>query len=236
MLRARWLGRVPYQDALTLQAALHGRAADDYLLLLEHPHVFTLGTTRIRTRLWSRHRRRLVGSIAEVTSLPGGQMGSSDRHAPEGTAATSSPMRAGTVGRRATRRVGRGGMTLHGCVWMRQDRSHWREGRAICTRHGRVNVVDPRRSADRAVRIRRGITRLPIAGTGRRCGNGGGRRGGRRADAAVRGADVERQDVVAWRPEDLGVLRRDDPPAGRDRWGARGAAVVPRAAQKRASN
>jgi lipoic acid synthetase len=44
-LRARWLGRVPYRDALTLQTALHGRAADDYLLLLEHPHVYTLGTT-----------------------------------------------------------------------------------------------------------------------------------------------------------------------------------------------
>jgi lipoyl synthase len=42
-LRARWLGRVPYREALALQRALHGRAADDYLLLLEHPHVYTLG-------------------------------------------------------------------------------------------------------------------------------------------------------------------------------------------------
>ena len=45
LLRARWLGRVPYSDALALQQALHGRTDDDYLLLLEHPHVFTLGTT-----------------------------------------------------------------------------------------------------------------------------------------------------------------------------------------------
>ncbi len=45
MLRARWLGRVPYREADQLQRALHVRAADDYLLLLEHPHVFTLGTT-----------------------------------------------------------------------------------------------------------------------------------------------------------------------------------------------
>ena len=45
MLRARWLGRVPYGDADQLQRALHERAADDYLLLLEHPHVYTLGTT-----------------------------------------------------------------------------------------------------------------------------------------------------------------------------------------------
>jgi len=42
-LRARWLGKVPYQEALALQRALHGRAADDYLLLLEHGHVYTLG-------------------------------------------------------------------------------------------------------------------------------------------------------------------------------------------------
>src|SRR4051794_8044945 len=44
MLRARWLGRVPYGEADRLQRALHERATDDYLLLLEHPHVFTLGT------------------------------------------------------------------------------------------------------------------------------------------------------------------------------------------------
>ncbi len=45
MLRARWLGRVPYHEADQLQRALHARADDDYLLLLEHPHVYTLGTT-----------------------------------------------------------------------------------------------------------------------------------------------------------------------------------------------
>ena len=45
MLRARWLGRVPYGEADRLQRALHARAVDDYLLLLEHPHVYTLGTT-----------------------------------------------------------------------------------------------------------------------------------------------------------------------------------------------
>jgi lipoic acid synthetase len=38
------LGRVPYHEAEQLQRWLHERAADDYLLLLEHPHVFTLGT------------------------------------------------------------------------------------------------------------------------------------------------------------------------------------------------
>jgi lipoyl synthase len=42
-LRVRWLGRVPYDEADVLQRALLERAADDYLLLLEHPHVYTLG-------------------------------------------------------------------------------------------------------------------------------------------------------------------------------------------------
>ena len=42
-LRARWLGRVRYGDAHALQRALHDGRAADYLLLLEHPHVYTLG-------------------------------------------------------------------------------------------------------------------------------------------------------------------------------------------------
>ena len=43
MLRLRWLGRVAYADAHALQHGLFARSADDHLLLLEHPHVFTLG-------------------------------------------------------------------------------------------------------------------------------------------------------------------------------------------------
>ena len=42
-LRARWLGRVPYREAWALQRALVRRSFDDYLLLLEHPPVYTLG-------------------------------------------------------------------------------------------------------------------------------------------------------------------------------------------------
>jgi lipoic acid synthetase len=42
-LRARWLGRVRYQDAHAVQRALHERSPDNHLLLLEHPHVYTLG-------------------------------------------------------------------------------------------------------------------------------------------------------------------------------------------------
>lgn len=41
-LRARWLGRVSYSDAHTLQKALF-TSTHNHLLLLEHPPVFTLG-------------------------------------------------------------------------------------------------------------------------------------------------------------------------------------------------
>jgi len=43
-LRSRWLGRVGYDEALALQRAIHTCSDDDYLLLLEHPHTYTLGT------------------------------------------------------------------------------------------------------------------------------------------------------------------------------------------------
>ncbi|MDA8263911.1 MAG: lipoyl synthase [Actinomycetota bacterium] len=46
-LRIRWLGRVRYQEALDLQHAIRDTRNGDYLLLLEHPHVYTLG---VRTR------------------------------------------------------------------------------------------------------------------------------------------------------------------------------------------
>lgn len=47
-LRVRWLGKLPYAEAWDLQKALWegrttGRSSWDYLLLLEHPHVYTIG-------------------------------------------------------------------------------------------------------------------------------------------------------------------------------------------------
>ncbi len=51
-LRTRWLGTVPYDEALALQRGFHRSAVmdlatgvlpDDRLLLLEHPHTYTLG-------------------------------------------------------------------------------------------------------------------------------------------------------------------------------------------------
>jgi lipoic acid synthetase len=47
-LRTRWLGRLPYAEAWDLQKAfwegrVGGRSSEDYLLLLEHPHTYTVG-------------------------------------------------------------------------------------------------------------------------------------------------------------------------------------------------
>ncbi len=47
-VRIRWLGRLPYAEAWDLQKAfwegrVGGRSQDDYLLLLEHPHTYTVG-------------------------------------------------------------------------------------------------------------------------------------------------------------------------------------------------
>ena len=42
-LHVRWLGRVPYREALALQQAMFESGSVDHLLLLEHPHVFTHG-------------------------------------------------------------------------------------------------------------------------------------------------------------------------------------------------
>ena len=66
-VRASWLGSVPYREAWDLQAALvrelRDGAGQDTLLLLEHPHVFTLGKAAAPDHvLWDedeRTRRRV---------------------------------------------------------------------------------------------------------------------------------------------------------------------------------
>jgi lipoic acid synthetase len=44
VLRVRSLGTVPFHEAATLQHALAAHTDDDYLLILQHPHVYTLGS------------------------------------------------------------------------------------------------------------------------------------------------------------------------------------------------
>jgi lipoyl synthase len=43
VLHVRWLGLVPFEEAHVLQRALRDQTTEDYLLMLEHPHVVTLG-------------------------------------------------------------------------------------------------------------------------------------------------------------------------------------------------
>jgi len=43
MFRVRWLGRVDYEESLDLQRQLFHSSRDDYLLLVEHQHLFTGG-------------------------------------------------------------------------------------------------------------------------------------------------------------------------------------------------
>ena len=65
VLRIRWLGRVAYDDALALQRRLHGHSSDDHLLLLEHPHVVTLGRRGRREHLLV-DVEALGGSVVET--------------------------------------------------------------------------------------------------------------------------------------------------------------------------
>jgi lipoyl(octanoyl) transferase len=62
-VRASWLGRTSYQEAWDLQAALVGAVrkgvGPDTLLLLEHPHVFTLGKAAAPDHvLWDETERK----------------------------------------------------------------------------------------------------------------------------------------------------------------------------------
>ena len=65
-VRASWLGSARYREVWDLQAAMVSRMRegdeDDMLLLLEHPHVFTMGkAARPEHVLWSEDERRSRG-------------------------------------------------------------------------------------------------------------------------------------------------------------------------------
>jgi len=76
-VRACWLGRTAYRDAWDLQAELVSRiragAEDDTLLLLEHPHVFTMGKAAAADHLlWDEAERRRRG-VEVIWSDRGGE-------------------------------------------------------------------------------------------------------------------------------------------------------------------
>ena len=84
MLRIRSLGTVPYHEAYALQHALASEADDDYLLVLQHPHTYTLGAHaderhvlvdpalgRRRARADRPRRRRHLPRPGPAGGLPG---------------------------------------------------------------------------------------------------------------------------------------------------------------------
>jgi lipoyl(octanoyl) transferase len=76
-VRASWLGRTPYREAWDLQAelvsALRDGHARDTLLLLEHPHVFTMGKAAMSDHLLWDESERARRDVDVVWSDRGGE-------------------------------------------------------------------------------------------------------------------------------------------------------------------
>lgn len=77
-LEVRWLGRLPYAEALELQETLveerRRGAAPDTLLLVEHPHVITLGTASQPEHVLLDEEERRVRSIELFETGRGGDV------------------------------------------------------------------------------------------------------------------------------------------------------------------
>ncbi|MEX2625811.1 MAG: lipoyl synthase [Ilumatobacteraceae bacterium] len=76
-LRVRWLGRVPYREALAVQTALFEHGVEQHLLLLEHPHVFTHGR-----RADLEHNLRCVPEAVGADLVPVDRGGDITYHGP----------------------------------------------------------------------------------------------------------------------------------------------------------
>jgi lipoyl(octanoyl) transferase len=77
-LEVRDLGLIPYAEALAIQADLVGRRRTgdipDQLLLLQHPHVITLGTASSRSHILADESRRRALGIDLVDAGRGGDV------------------------------------------------------------------------------------------------------------------------------------------------------------------
>lgn len=75
--RASWLGRTPYREVWDLQTELVGAIrcgeAADTLLLLEHPHVFTMGKAASPDHLLWNESERIRREVEVVWSDRGGE-------------------------------------------------------------------------------------------------------------------------------------------------------------------
>src|SRR5690606_33842365 len=73
-----WLGTVPYAEGLELQQELVGRRRagdiDDTLLLLEHPHVITLGTSSHASNVLLDEAQRAANAIELFETGRGGDV------------------------------------------------------------------------------------------------------------------------------------------------------------------
>ncbi|HVD45664.1 MAG TPA: lipoyl(octanoyl) transferase LipB, partial [Candidatus Limnocylindria bacterium] len=76
-IRACWLGSTPYRDAWDLQAeivsAIRDERAPDTLLLLEHPHVFTMGKAASADHLLWDGQERSRRQVDVIWSDRGGE-------------------------------------------------------------------------------------------------------------------------------------------------------------------
>ena len=76
-VRACWLGSTPYQEAWDLQAEMAAAVRDgrepDTLLLLEHPHVFTMGKAASPDHLLWDDRQRSRRQVDVIWSDRGGE-------------------------------------------------------------------------------------------------------------------------------------------------------------------
>src|ERR1700687_1468732 len=76
-VRASWLGRTPYREAWDLQAelvsALRDGQAPDTLLLLEHPHVFTMGKAAMPDHLLWDEKEQARRDVDVIWSDRGGE-------------------------------------------------------------------------------------------------------------------------------------------------------------------
>src|SRR5260370_26286422 len=76
-VRVSWLGSVPYREAWDLQAELvrelREAKGEDTLLLLEHPHVFTMGKAALEEHLLWDETQRQHREVEVVWSDRGGE-------------------------------------------------------------------------------------------------------------------------------------------------------------------
>lgn len=75
---SRYLGRTPYAEALALQQSLHDarkrHEVSDTLLLLEHPHVITLGRAANRANILADEQTRAAKNVALFETGRGGDV------------------------------------------------------------------------------------------------------------------------------------------------------------------